>query len=180
MIVKKIVFDGMARLLCMTAIANKYGTSTCRTRRHLDSPMDTSMTSVMMNSSRNPSMLNSRHGHVPSRRSPTQNHRGYTQYNSRIHGSGMKKRFSITEDRIAQHILLNRNYVLEEILMYVKAFIQEKNSNEQTEATRQEWMAVAKVLDRFFMILFMSAIGLTTIGILILLPMTKSELKPAI
>ena len=92
----------------------------------------------------------------------------------------MKKSFSITEDRIAQHILLNRNYVLEEILMYVKAFIQEKNSNEQTEATRQEWMAVAKVLDRFFMILFMSAIGLTTIGILILLPMTKSELKPAI
>lgn len=175
MVVKKIVFDWMARMICMTTVANRYGTSSCRTQRHLESLMDTSMTSVMMNSSRNPSMLNSRH--APSRQSPTQNHRKYPNNNGRING-GMKKSFSITEDRIAQHILLNRNYVLEEILMYVKAFSQEKSSNEQTEATRHEWMAVAKVLDRFFMIIFMTTIGLTTIGILILLPMTKSELGP--
>lgn len=176
--VKRVVFDIMARMLFMNSLAYKYGTSSCW--RDVGSPMETSMTSVMMTSSRNPSLLNSKN-HYSTRLSPTLPYnKKSAHHNGRANGSGMKKSFSITEDRLAQHLLLNRNFVLEEILMYVKAFTQEKASNELIEATRMEWIAVAKVLDRFFMCLFMSSIVCSSFFILILLPMSKIEMDTSI
>ena len=174
LLVKKVVFDILARMLCMNSLSEKYGTSSCRFGDHV--PMENSITSAMLHSSRNPSVYRQGNGN----KSPTQVHHRRSTPNGRISGSaGIRKSLSSTEDKIAQHILVNRNYVLEEILCYIKAFAQEKTSNEQTENTRQEWMAVAKVLDRFFMCIFMSSIACSSFFVLIMLPMSKKQLFPA-
>ncbi|XP_067928131.1 neuronal acetylcholine receptor subunit alpha-10-like [Watersipora subatra] len=165
MIVKRIVFDILARMLCLSELARKYGTSSCRHGDH--EPMDSSMTSTMINSCKNPSML----GRQTSHRRSTNNGRISNNTNG-----GMKKSFSITDDRIAQHIMLNRNYVLEEILTHIKIFTQERSEHERIESTRQEWTAVAQVLDKFFMSVFMSSIACSTFFVLIMLPMSKVEL----
>jgi len=79
---------------------------------------------------------------------------------------------------MAQHVLIQRNFVLEEILMHIKAFTAERNATDDSEALKDEWMAVAKVLDRFFMCTFLLFIAVSTFVILIILPRQKVELGP--
>lgn len=168
--VKKLVFDGLARMLCMNNLCDKYGTSKCYGR---STPMEASLTSTVLSSSRNPSLIRDVHRPRPSpqdRRKPPIN-------NGKV-VVGMKKSLSETEDKMVQQVMVQRNYVLDEILMHIKAFTQERISNEQQAETKQEWIAVAKVLDRFFMCMFIMSIALSSFLILIVLPMSKTQLEP--
>ena len=167
-ILKKLVFDLMARMLCMNTLCQKYGTSKCN---GASSPMETSLTSVILNSSRNPTVIRNL---KPKNSINSNSLRRSTQSNGKAF-IGMKKSLSEAEDKIAEQVLIQRNYVLDEILMHIKAFTQERNANDQEEATRQEWIAVAQVLDRFFMCMFIIFIALSSFLILIVLPMSKEK-----
>lgn len=168
--VRKLVFDGLARMLCMNNLCQKYGTSRCHGK---NSPMETSLTSTLLSSSRNPSLIRDPHR---SRPSPQDRRRPHISNGKVV--IGMKKSLSETEDKMVQQVMVQRNYVLDEILMHIKAFTQERFSNEQQAETKQEWIAVAKVLDRFFMCMFITSIALSSFLILIVLPMSKTKLEP--
>lgn len=165
-ILKRIMFDVMARALFMNGLVKKYGTSSCN-QNQTSSPLQSSLNSVYLTTARNPTLI--RDG-KPYRHSPKEQRR--LLHNGRII-TGMKKSLSETEDQIAQQVLVQRNYVLEEILIHIKALTAERSYNEHDEARKQEWIAVAKVLDRFFMVAFILSISISSIIILVVMPNNK-------
>ena len=67
------------------------------------------------------------------------------------------------------------NSELEEILYHLRQITGRLKDSEEQDAIRLQWKMLAKMLDRFFLILFVLLVVVSTIGLLVIYPLFGRE-----